>query len=468
MMRRRFYYFSLGLLILSGSISRLARAEEGSFSYGRFGTVKTYQTVLKPKQVVLFISGDGGWNLGVVDMARALTQENSLVLGIDILHYFKMLRASKESCVYPASDFEALSKYAQKKFKFESYIRPIIVGYSSGATLAYVIAAEAPPNTFKGAVSLGFCSDLEVANPFCAGRGLKAKLLPKHDGWDFLPAKMLSTPWEVLHGTVDQVCSLESAQKFVSEVGNGALTALPRVGHGFSVQRNWMPQFIESFKRLISAPEKRQNTHAIDLEDLPLVEVPAEGAARDLFAVMISGDGGWASIDKEVSEEIARRGVPVVGLSSLEYFWHEKSEEKMGQDLSRIIQFYAQLYHKSSVLLIGYSIGADVLPFMTLGLPEDLKQKVKAVTLLGPSKKADFGFHLTDWVVDSEQADAKEILPVVNQQSLPFVCITGSEEADSLCKEQGLKHSKVTLLSGGHHFGGNYQELADKILENLK
>ena len=39
-----------------------------SLSYGRFGQVAIYRPAPHPKNVVLFLSGDGGWNLGVVDM----------------------------------------------------------------------------------------------------------------------------------------------------------------------------------------------------------------------------------------------------------------------------------------------------------------------------------------------------------------------------------------------------------------
>ena len=36
-------------------------------------------------------------------------------------------------------------------------------------------------------------------------------------------------------------------------------------------------------------------------QDLPLVEVPARAPEKDFLALMISGDGGWASLDQELS-----------------------------------------------------------------------------------------------------------------------------------------------------------------------
>src|SRR3954464_3614207 len=101
-----------------------------SLSYGRFGEVALYRGSPHPKNVVLFLSGDGGWNLGVVDMARALADMDSLVVGIGVPGYVKKLNASKESCLYPASELELLSKYVQKKLGFPTYVPPVLVGYS--------------------------------------------------------------------------------------------------------------------------------------------------------------------------------------------------------------------------------------------------------------------------------------------------------------------------------------------------
>src|SRR5436305_7102701 len=138
-----------------------------TLTYGRFGTVWLYRRTPHPSHVALFFSGDGGWNLGVVDMAQILADQDALVVGISVPFYMQKLNASKESCLYPASDLELLSKYVQKKLGFPDYQPPVLVGYSSGATLSYAALAQAPPSTFKGAISMGFCPDLPLAPPFC-------------------------------------------------------------------------------------------------------------------------------------------------------------------------------------------------------------------------------------------------------------------------------------------------------------
>ena len=96
-------------------------AKEESLTFGPFGKITLYYESTQPGNVALFISGDGGWNLGVVDMARELALLDALIVGIDINHFLKEKEASGEKCLYPAADFEALSKFVQMKLAYPSY-----------------------------------------------------------------------------------------------------------------------------------------------------------------------------------------------------------------------------------------------------------------------------------------------------------------------------------------------------------
>src|SRR5438105_14698329 len=94
------------------------------------------------------------------------------------------------------------------------------------------------------------------------------------------------------------------------------------------------------------------------LAALPIVAVPAK-TASPAFAIFISGDGGWAKIDKTISEELARSGIPVTGLNSLKYFWTKRTPDEFARDVGTLIDKNSA----RDVVLIGYSRGADVLPF---------------------------------------------------------------------------------------------------------
>ena len=126
-------------------------------------------------------------------------------------------------------------------------------------------------------------------------------------------------------------------------------------------------------------------------------EVTASGNAAE-FALLLTGDGGWAGLDQELAARLAAAGVPTVGLNSLKYFWKARTPEEATRDVTRILRHYLAAWHKERVLLIGYSFGADVLPFVVNRLPAELRARVVSVSLLGIDASASFEVHLSDWV----------------------------------------------------------------------
>ena len=224
-----------------------------TFSFPGLGPVAVYAPIGPPQQVVLFLSGDGGWNLGVIPMAKRLAAEGALVAGVDIRRFFASLSAAAP-CAYPAGTLEELSRAVQLRARLPEYHRPILVGYSSGATLVYAALAQAPVETFRGAISLGFCSDVPLATPLCRGRGLISRPLAKGHGRDLDPFAGLGVPWTVLHGEIDQVCAPDAASAFVSQVASGRIVRVPKVGHGFSVTSRWEPQYVEAYHAIAGEP----------------------------------------------------------------------------------------------------------------------------------------------------------------------------------------------------------------------
>jgi type IV secretory pathway VirJ component len=120
------------------------------------------------------------------------------------------------------------------------------------------------------------------------------------------------------------------------------------------------------------------------------------------------------------------------------------------------------------VLLVGYSFGADVLPFFTNRLPADLLGKVRLLALLGPGKTADFEFHVTDWLGGGSKG--QPVLPEVKKLAghPPVLCLYGSKESDSLCPQIAAPLGKAQVLPGAHHFGGDYDALAALILKEAQ
>ena len=460
---KRFFLLALTCFLLSH-----ANASEDTLSFDGFGSVTVYNESLRPANVVLFVSGDGGWNLGVVDMARSLATLDALVVGIDITRYLHELERSTQPCSYPAGDFELLSKYVQKKYGYEDYVSPILVGYSSGATLIYASLVQAPPVAFRGGISLGFCPDLPLSKPLCRGNGLDWTSGPKGIGYSFLPATTLEVPWVVLQGDIDQVCMPNETQKFVNQVKNGRSISLPKVGHGFSVIKNWMPQLKEAFASVVkSGLDKSPDPTKIGIGDLPLVEVPSDSG--DILAVHLTGDGGWGITDKGLSRSLADSGIAVVALNSLHYFWRGRDPDGAAKDLERILRHYLGAWKKSRIILIGYSLGADILPFMTSRLPAELLSKVKLVVLIGPSEAVDFKFHLTDWLGRGPGPNAYLVAPEIDKLSaLRVICFYGERDKDVICSQLQGSNIRPVVLEGGHLVRGRFDPIVEQILRELR
>jgi type IV secretory pathway VirJ component len=473
-------------------------AGESTFAFPPFGTIHVYAPPFPPQQVVVFLSGDGGWNLGVVPMARRLAAEGALVAGVDVRRVFASLSGASP-CAYPAGGLEELSRAVQLRQRLPRYHRPVLVGYSSGATLAYAAVAQAPVETFRGALSLGFCPDVPLATPLCRGRGLTSRPLAKGLGRDLDPFPGLAVPWTVLHGDIDQVCAADAASAFVSRTGSGRIVRLPKVGHGFSVTSRWEPQYVDAFRAIASAspdapargatapaPASPATDGAVAaaaspvaadpgrsaLADLGLVETlatgpPARPGLADAFAVILTGDGGWAGVDKAIAARLAGEGVPSVGWSSLEYYWTPRTPEAAAADLARAIEEYARRWRRPRVLVVGYSFGADVLPFLVTRLPPAVRSRVALAALVGLSPRASFEFHVAGWLGVDEGGEHATVPEAERLAPTPVVCVRGDGESDSACGALAGT-ARVVTLPGGHHLGGDYARLVDELLSGWR
>jgi type IV secretory pathway VirJ component len=220
---------------------------------------------------------------------------------------------------------------------------------------------------------------------------------------------------------------------------------------------------------LESMPKTDKEADPDALRDLPLRIVPAKGPGADTLAVIITGDGGWTKIDREIARYLADRGVPVVGLLSIRYFLRRRTPEEAAADLERIIHHYGALWRKDRVLLIGYSRGAGVMPFIVNRLAPSTRSRVSLVALLGLGHGISFKINWRDYLGSAFEVNEQPVLPELNKlRGVKVLCIYGQEETDTLRKELDPQATKVVTLPGAHHFGGRYEAVAEVILKELK
>jgi type IV secretory pathway VirJ component len=297
-------------------------------------------------------------------------------------------------------------------------------------------------------------------------RGLKASRRTRDPGYDLAPFEGLRVPWMVLQGEADQVCAPATTRVFVADTTSARLFSLPNVGHGFAVPRTWEPQFVEAYRAIVTA-QPAHDTPPVSVpqvQDLPLVEVPANTATdRREMAIIVTGDGGWAELDKSVAAGLADAGIPTVGLSSLRYFWTPRTPETAAADLARIITHYGAAWRTDHVILVGYSFGADVLPFLVNRLEPAARAKVARVALLGIGTTATFEFHVAEWVGQSRGPEYPTV-PEIDRLTVPLTCVQGATE-DSACGQIRNPRARVVTVGAGHHFRGEYARLVEAILE---
>jgi len=392
-------------------------------------------------------------------IARALAAHGSMVVAVDVPAFFAQLEANTADCEFADGDLENLSHFAQGYAQLPSYYRPWLVGIGPGAALAYAVLAQAPAGTFAGAISVGFQPQLTLRKPLCPDSGLRTTQRAGSRTETLLPAKQLAAPWVVLEPAAAEGGG--ETRAFVAATGGGALASLPTERSGDSDASTFLPQLLAAHDKLVAAVPTAESPPPTSLADLPLIETPAKGSAPT-FVVFVSGDGGWAGLDEALAAEFAARGMPVVGLDSLRYFWKARTPARVAADIDRVLRYYAARWRRPHALLVGYSQGANVLPFAMNRLGPSARQIVSTAVLLGPGTTASFEFHVTDWI--GAESSGLAILPeAAKLDPGRTLCIYGKDD-ETLCPLISPAHARALATPGGHHFDGDYPALAALIL----
>jgi type IV secretory pathway VirJ component len=432
--------------------------------YDKFEKLLIYTSGSQPKGLVLLLAGENGWDPQMVNLAQEITKLDYFVAGIDSMAYLSRPSQAASPCDDLVADLTQLARFLEHRYHLPTH-PPILLGYAAGAAMVYVVLAQAPVATFHGGISLNFCPHLSQLDHLCNVQTLnKAAAGDKRNAlW---PEKRLVTTWFVFQA--EPTCDKNSAAQFVNQIDNAKLTSLSKEHENAVNVKNKWPQLM-ALLQWLDPTTPNQVQPDTNIIGVPLTEVPAVvGTSDKRMAVMLSGDGGWAELDREVAAALAKHGIPTVGWDSLSYFWRAKTPDQAGADLDRVVRLYTEKWNKDEVLLIGYSFGADVLPFMADRLSPAMRNQIKLITFLGLGNAASFEFHLTDWLGGTTK-NALPVLPQVMKLAwAKRLCLYGAQETDSACPDLTKFGVVVVRMPGGHHFDGNYQGIAEHLLGQLE
>jgi type IV secretory pathway VirJ component len=185
--------------------------------------------------------------------------------------------------------------------------------------------------------------------------------------------------------------------------------------------------------------------------DLPLVITKAKNESGDRLVLIISGDGGWNSFSQQLADSYADSGIPVIGLNSLRYFWKKKTPQQAANDIALVLNQYSKEWKKKSIIVCGFSFGADVMPFIYRCLPVELRSRIDLVQLVSPASFTDFEIHVADLIGSKDPVRSMNIASEVKLMDAQIICYYGKEE--EVKPLSGLKKSgfRIVILSGDHH-----------------
>lgn len=201
-------------------------------------------------------------------------------------------------------------------------------------------------------------------------------------------------------------------------------------------------------------------------EPLPVKQYAAKDTHLPLV-VYISGDGGWNNFTSSLETAINKKGYALISLNSRSYFWEKKLPTVAARELADYLNRYLAQHSHDQIIFMGYSFGADVLPFILKELPPGLLEKIKGALLLAPSSSTDFEIHLSDMLGIGASRGMK-VADGINALSIDkIVAVFGAEDHDFPLDQIRNRHFSSVSLPGGHHFEGNTEDLVTILQTKL-
>ncbi len=370
-------------------------------------------------------------------------------------------------CLNLAQKLTELSLQLNEQLKLSNQGLPILVGIENGAASLYAALAQAEKKTFHAAIGINLTPKLTPHTPLCE----QEKFTANSNGVigannSLLTLKSLNRlPTSFYIFQDKNLPENTSTGEFANAISNAKFT--------IAKEENETPvsEAIQILQWLDPRLADQISSDAGD-SDLPLIEVNVaqeKTEATQTMAILLTGDGGWAEIDKELAKILAAQGIPTVGFDSLSYFWKARTPVTTSQDIERVITQYLEKWNKKQVILIGYSFGADVLPFIANNLSAELQQKISLVALLGMGKTAAFEFRLSSWMNADKNPDRLPISPEIEKMKwAKSICIYGIADTAANCLPVETHGVKAISMSGDHHFDEKYEELVKHIIDSQK
>jgi type IV secretory pathway VirJ component len=199
-------------------------------------------------------------------------------------------------------------------------------------------------------------------------------------------------------------------------------------------------------------------------KNIPLIEARSKGN-KEYCVILLSGNGGWKKLVQSVTHYLNYENVSVLGINTKQYLLSEKKPVQIACDLEALMDRYSIKWGHDTVVFIGYSMGAEILPFAVNCMGETYREKIQDVILIGPWQKATFKVNLADYFYEvNKGADIYSELKKMKKINSYIIC---DDNDISICHKNLDGVADHDMLAGGHHFGGDYITLSKMIGKRL-
>ena len=391
---------------------------------------------MEARSTALFITGSAGWTAEHETRAERLAELHTMVIGVD----GPELIAAAGGCTDLPAILTTLARHLQSREGALARM-PVLIALADGADIA-AHAATGGTAHFKGLVTHGF--------------GIAPRLCPGAPALEVMGAKAPVRWLDVVEpGATSPAATI---------AGTRIVPAKPEIGPRRAFYRAYL-----GVAGTDSSFDTNNRAPAAALGDLPLtIHHDPDAPATDTYAIFLSGDGGWAKFSLQISERLAARGIPVVGISALRYLWQRKTPTRIAGDFARIDRHYRRVFSRNRVLLIGFSIGANTVPFAAAQLPPDLAGRIAGAGLIAPEALTGFEIVVGGWL--GQQTGATPVPPgiVALAGHIPanrIACLHGTDETASACPDVDLPGMRRVAFPGGHHLGKDHDRVVETLLE---
>ncbi len=205
---------------------------------------------------------------------------------------------------------------------------------------------------------------------------------------------------------------------------------------------------------------------ADSLTDLPLLYFDKANRKSHFWVLMVPGDGGWRKLENTIATKLMNTGIPVIGLNTKPYFSTTKEPEQVAIDFQRIYNHFSPIFKTDTIVLLGYSFSAEILPFVYNRFESALQSKVIKIVMLAPSNGADFK---TSPIYKYDPQKSRPVLPEMQSIAADKFLLICEKDAGSIFHNLSTNHPyPIIKVDFNHLFLGHAADIADTIANQLE